>query len=89
MITIANSLQICSASFGQKTHLNTHVKNVHKISQPFKCVECAAAFSSVQDLKYHLSTRHIHVANGGAMAANQVAQVMSVVTQDPGGPFAT
>ena len=42
---------MCSASFGQKTHLNTHVKNVHKISLPFKCVECAAAFGSVHELK--------------------------------------
>ena len=46
-----NPFQVCSASFGQKTHLNTHVKNVHKISLPFKCVECAAAFGSVHELK--------------------------------------
>ena len=56
---------MCAASFGQKSHLNKHIQNVHNnVNQPFKCVECPMNFGDMNNLRQHLSTNHIKVING-------------------------
>ena len=34
----------CTAAFGQKSHLTTHVRTVHEKRQDHACLHCAATF---------------------------------------------
>ena len=50
--------QICAKNFGNKSHLNLHLKGVHENLKPFNCDLCAAAFLNYSGLTTHITTVH-------------------------------
>ena len=48
----------CEKSFTQRSHLNQHIRVVHKRQRPFHCSKCDWAFGKRSDLKTHESAVH-------------------------------
>ena len=46
--------EICGKKYGYYSHLNVHVKRVHKKLRPYSCEVCGKAFTMMNNLRYHM-----------------------------------
>ena len=52
----------CDKSYGQKSHLNVHIKTIHQ-KRIFKCDLCLQEFGYGNSLKLHIDKVHKGVKN--------------------------